>query len=205
MDDAERAEARAWAERYIEIVERYDLCPWAAPARARGEVWIEPCEVDDIEATLARFAATAGAVVGLIPVPGFAGDPTELRRWRGELCERPIGKVVAMAEFHPDATLDASTPQRLIPFLRRTPDPLIQAVRHETMASFRRAGTTLVSAEQVAALAGRPPPVQRDVSDQVAEENHARMARDGAALAADLDALINARRADRASRGRPRR
>ena len=205
MDDAARADARSWAERYIAIVEAYDLCPWAAPARARGEVWIEACEVDEVEDALARFTASPDAVVGLCVIPNFDGDPTALRRWRGALCERPLGRILALADFHPDATLDATTPQRLIPFLRRSPDPLIQAVRHETLANLRRGGTMLVPSDQLAALAGRPPERPRDVSDQVAETNHARMQQDGVALAAALDELVTARRADRASRGRPRR
>jgi hypothetical protein len=50
----------------------------------------------------------------------------------------------ALAAFHPDARPDTSTPERLIPFLRRSPDPMIQAVRADVLAKIdtdRGAGT----------------------------------------------------------------
>ena len=43
----------------------------------------------------------------------------------------------AMAAFHPDAAADLDDPERLIPFLRRTPDPTIQLVRQEALERVR--------------------------------------------------------------------
>ncbi|MEZ4399052.1 MAG: DUF1415 family protein [Kofleriaceae bacterium] len=195
MDADAGARACEWARRYVDVVARFDLCPWAAPALAKGEVWITACDQADLEDALARFAATPAAVVGLVVVPGFTGTLAALRRLRGELCERPIGRTVALAEFHPDAPLDDASAQRLIPYLRRSPDPMLQAVRHETLAHLRRGGTTMAAELQAAVLAGHPVPPVRDIGDQIADANLATLRRDGAALAAALDALISQRRA----------
>jgi hypothetical protein len=197
MDAADSERACAWTRRYVEIIERFDLCPWAAPARARGEVSIVACEESELEAALEQFHADPAAVVALCVLPNFDGDGTQLRRLRARMYERPIASHVAMADFHPDAVLDTGSAARLVPFLRRSPDPMIQAVRHSTLANLRR-GSTLVSPEvQAAILAGREVAAVRDVGDQVADANLATVQRDGVALAAALDELITQRRADR--------
>lgn len=200
MDAAEAEDARGWARRYVEVVERFELCPWAAPARARGEVWIGACEEADVADALSSFERTPTAVVGLCVLPRFGGDLAALRRLRNRLADGPIGATLALAEFHPDAPLDAATPSRLVPFLRRSPDPMIQAVRHETLRGLRRGGTTLASIDQAALMARRELPPPRDVAEEVAIANLARVRAEGAALAGALDLLITSRRA--ASRSR---
>lgn len=201
MDPEVAADARAWATRYVEVVERFDLCPWAAPARARGEVWIAACDQAELPDCLARFERSDG-VVGLCVLPAFTGNLAALRRLRNQVAESPFGARLALAEFHPDAPLDAASPARLVPYLRRSPDPMLQVVRHSTLASFRRGGTTLATPEQLSLMAGQPIATPRDVADDVAETNHARMMRDGAELSAALDGLIAARRAAARSRAR---
>lgn len=201
MDPAVAEEARSWARRYIEVVERFDLCPWAAPARARGEVWIGAADEDDVIAALESFERAPGAVVGLCVLPLFSGDLTALRRLRNRLCASPIGTRLALAEFHPVAPLDDASAARLVPFLRRSPDPMLQAVRHETMSNFRRGGTRLATADQLALMVGQAMPAPRDVADDVADNNLATLQRDRAALAGALDELVSARAAARARSG----
>jgi hypothetical protein len=54
---------------------------------------------------------------------------------------RPLGEAPFMlAAFHPGAEPDMEDPERLIPFLRRTPDPTIQLVRSSVLERVR-AGT----------------------------------------------------------------
>lgn len=201
MDPAVAEEARAWARKYVAIVERFDLCPWAAPARARGEVWIGAADEDDVTAALEAFERAPGAVVGLCVLPGFTGDLAALRRLRNRLCESPIGQRLALAEFHPVAPLDDASAARLVPFLRRSPDPMLQAVRHATMASFRRGGTRLASIDQLSLMSGKAIPAPRDVADDVADNNLATLQRDRAALAGALDELVSARAAARSRSG----
>jgi len=69
-------------------------------------------------------------------------------------------------------------------------------VRHETLASLRRAPIMLDAETQAAILAGRTVELPRDIGDRIADDNFARAQAEGPALAAALDALIAARRAD---------
>jgi hypothetical protein len=66
----------------------------------------------------------------------------------------PTGEVpMAMAAFHPDAEADTSDPARLVPFIRRSPDPTIQLVRLETLRRLRgteQAGTGYVDPAMLA-------------------------------------------------------
>lgn len=58
----------------------------------------------------------------------------------------------ALAAFHPRATADTSRPERLIPYLRRTPDPTVQLVRVSALERVRKGdndGTTFVDLSQV--------------------------------------------------------
>lgn len=199
MDPTVAERARHWAREYAALVARFDLCPWAGATLANDELWVAACDEADVEDALARFAAAPTAVIGLCVLPAFAGDLTALRRLRGRLNAAPIGKTLALAEFHPDAPLDQTDGQRLIPYLRRTPDPTLQAVRHATLAGVRKNTSIMDPAAQAAVLAGKPVAPVRDIGDRITDANFARMQRDGAALAAALDALITARRADPAA------
>ncbi len=199
MDPTVAERARYWAQEYVALVARFDLCPWAAATVAKDELWVAACDEADVADALAQFAASPTAVIGLCVLPAFAGDLTALRRLRGRLNEAPIGRTLALAEFHPDAPLDQTDAQRLIPYLRRTPDPTIQAVRHSTLAGVRKNTSVMDPAAQAAVLAGAYLPPVQDIGDRIAATNYARMQRDGAALAAALDALITARRADPAA------
>jgi hypothetical protein len=205
MDPTVAERARYWAREYAALVARFDLCPWAGATLAKDELWVAACDEADVEDALARFADAPTAVIGLCVLPGFAGDLNALRRLRGRLNAAPIGRTLALAEFHPDAPLDQADGQRLIPYLRRTPDPTIQAVRHATLASVRKNPAIMDPATQAAVLAGKAVPPVRDIGDRITDANFARMQADGAALAAALDALITARRADPAAHPPPPR
>lgn len=167
------SEARRLLDRYmVEVVERYGLCPWAAPARARGQVKIEIVEVSEVAAAVDRFINDAGAVVGLVVLPSFDGDASALRRVRDVMLAERGGRI-AVADFHPRAPLDLGDAYRLVPFLRRSPDAMLQAVRHETLAGLRgRASGPWSANEQAAALAGLPVARPRDPLDEIALENH---------------------------------
>lgn len=194
MDAALEREARRLLARYqVEVVERFGLCPWAEPARARGEVRVAIVDADGAGAALDEFLADASASIGLVVMPRFDGDARALRRLRDELLAAERARVLALADFHPDAARDDSAPERLVPWLRRSPDPMLQAVRHQTLASLRRNATTLEPAAQVAALAGRAPPPRVDPAAAVAAANHAVVRAQGDLVAAALDEIVRDR------------
>lgn len=147
-------------ERYArEVVERFDFCPWATRSRREGAA--EPHvllgdDPDDFSASLALISALAARPhisVGLLIYPrlrlgrlDFEHFVRRLRQADGERHE-PGGIPFAMAAFHPQAQPDLQDAERMVPFLRRSPDPTIQLVRCEALAAVRGEptnGTALV-------------------------------------------------------------
>jgi hypothetical protein len=192
-------EARRLLARYQrEVVERFGLCPWAEPARARGEILV--IVTGDPGPALDAFDRSED-VIGLVVLPRFDGDAAALRRLRDDLLAGARGERLAVADFHPAAALDTSNPARLVPWLRRSPDPMLQAVRHATLAGLRRAPGTLPAAEQALALAGRAAPPRADPAAQVAADNLAAALAHGDAIAAALDDIARDRAATYAALG----
>jgi hypothetical protein len=166
-----REALRLYGRYQVEIVEALGLCPWASRTRLDGELAVEVI-LDHGELALSRsldvIAELAGRTrvdVGILVYPRMrvARDAFDafVGRVRAVDAERhPPGHIPFMsAAFHPDAEPDAGDPERLIPFLRRTPDATVQLVRASVVDQVRsRApqGTQLVDIEAIEAgvLAG---------------------------------------------------
>src|SRR5262245_7666814 len=122
------AEVRRILDRYlVEVVERYELCPWARVAREGGELavailWGAPALAAWVAAAEELLAQPATRVA-MVVAPELAIAPGELRALRDAVATRVPSAGVA--DFHPEAALDLATPARLVPFLRRAPDPLL--------------------------------------------------------------------------------
>ena len=84
------------------------------------------------------------------------------------------------AAFHPAATADTSRSDRLVPFLRRTPDPTIQLLRSDLVL---RDGTRCVDARRFMESIERPPP---RVRERIAEQNLATVHRVGLTILEDV-------------------
>lgn len=144
------AEALRVYRRYqMEIVEGLRLCPWAERARREGavveRVLLTP--VPDVALTLTALSELEGYAhveIGLLLFPCVSVDRKDFERFvaavtQADADRREPGNVpFALAAFHPDAPVDASVPDRLVPFLRRTPDPTIQLVRMSALDRVRR-------------------------------------------------------------------
>lgn len=140
------SEALRLYERYaVEVVEHFDLCPWAARARREGStrpVVLLDESPDDLAPSLAAIDELSRApsiAIGLFIYPRLALGRLDfehfLRKLRRADSERhEIGEIpFAMAAFHPDAPADLSDADRLVPFVRRTPDPTLQLVRRDVL------------------------------------------------------------------------
>ncbi|HEX4446201.1 MAG TPA: hypothetical protein VH044_05680, partial [Polyangiaceae bacterium] len=93
------------------------------------------------------------------------------------------------AAFHPEAEPDTADPERLIPFLRRTPDPTLQVLRASVLDSIRSGasqGTQFLDmASLEAVITGT---VQPPLRERIARANLATAERIGiTALRARLD------------------
>jgi len=196
------AEVRRILERYlVEIVERYDLCPWARTARTNHELAIEI--VWDTPAIAGWIAAIEHALadpairVAMIVAPELAIEPAELRALRDRVAASL--PTYGIAEFHPSAELDLTTPARLVPYLRRSPDPMLQVVPLALLDGVRsspvpdRAG----QAKILAGAAGPP----RDVAAQIAAANHAAVTVSRIAIEETLAAIAEDRRVGYARAG----
>ncbi|HEX7668879.1 MAG TPA: DUF1415 family protein [Polyangiaceae bacterium] len=164
-----REAVRVYRRYQEEIVESLNLCPWAERARQDGRVREEvvfATSLDDASLALALdatavFAEDESVEIGLILFPRLVTPPTAFERFVSLLSaadadRRPIGSApFAMAAFHPHAAPDLRDPERLIPFLRRSPDPTVQLIRCQSLDRVREGfheGTAFVDVSAIAAL-----------------------------------------------------
>jgi len=176
-DDALRNEALRVYRRYaIEVVERFDLCPWAAYARRDGRV--QECVIlaentANPEQSLSRLEAIEGTPkteIALFIYPDLELDRLEFEAFVRTLREQhaaryEVGEIpFAMAAFHPSARPDVGDADRLIPFLRRTPDPTIQVVRQSALERVRGHGQEGTSFIDLSTLTTLPIPQKEPIS-----------------------------------------
>lgn len=192
------AEVRRLLDRYIvEVVEAYNLCPWARASRTGGEisvaiVWGERPTLDAWVEAGQGLLAIATTRVGMVVAPELALTPVELRAQREQVARRVT--EAGVAEFHPDAELDTRTPARLVPFVRRSPDPLLQFVPLSILSSVRVQTAPPSLSEQALLLGGVAYTGSNDIGDRIAVTNHERVLRDGAAMSRVLDDIAADRR-----------
>lgn len=172
-----RKEALRVYRRYmLEVVEGFTLCPWAAAARREGHV-VEAVILAENQADprqsltlLDSLAAKPETDIALFIYPDLELDRLGFESFVRTLRERDaarheLGMIpFAMAAFHPDAQPDPSEPERLIPFLRRTPDPTVQVVRRTALDRVRgnsQEGTSFFDLQNLGAM---PLPQKEPVS-----------------------------------------
>jgi hypothetical protein len=198
------AEVRRVLDRYlVEVVEAYDLCPWARPARIGGELavdvlWGAP-SLDAWLASAHALLAQPSTRVAMIVAPELHVTPAELRAIRDAVAARLPS--AGIADFHPDAAYDAATPARLVPFIRRSPDPLLQLVPLELLDRVRAYPAVVDLAAQAKILGGLAAPPRGDVADSIAANNHARVVANAAQITATLEDIGVDRRRSYASVG----
>jgi hypothetical protein len=169
--------------RYVEeVVIGWGLCPWAARAWGDGQVTqrvftaAEP-EVAPVAAFVDELVAKPDAAIGLAIFPRVTSAVAAWERFAEQV--RRARRAFLAAAFHPDyAPPESGGPEgsliaaaRLVPFIRRTPDPTLQLVRASLLENLRG-----------------------QVSDDVARDNHAAVTARGPAA---LDALLAEIRRDR--------
>ena len=192
------AEVLRILERYlVEVVERHALCPWARAAREQGElavgiVWGTPV-LDAWIAEAARLLALPATRVAMVIAPEIAVSREAFRALRDAVAAGIASAGVA--DFHPAAALDLATPARLVPFLRRSPDPLLQLVPLALLDAVRTGPPAADLAQQATMLSGRAEAPRADIATRIAAANHATVAGAHAAISAALDDIAADRRA----------
>ena len=132
----------------IEVVEACGLCPWAIRSRLDGKVrTVAVLHKDDsLEAsleTILALNADPNVEVALILYPRMKISRPDFDHFTARVREsdarrQPLGKIpFVMAAFHPQAKPDVTAAERLVPFLRRSPDPSIQLLRSTVLDRIR--------------------------------------------------------------------
>lgn len=179
------------------MVEAYNLCPWARASRTGGEIsvavlWGARPPLDAWVEAGQGLLAIATTRVGMVVAPELALTPAELREQREQVARRV--SEAGVAEFHPDAELDTRTPARLVPFVRRSPDPLLQFVPLSILSSVRAQTAPPSLSEQAQLLGGVAYTGSEDIGDRIAVTNHERVLREGEAMSRVLDDIAAERR-----------
>lgn len=185
-ESALREQALRVYRRYmLEVVEGFTLCPWAAAARRDGHV-VEAVILAENQADprqsltlLASLAAELETDIALFIYPDLELDRLAFESFVRTVRERDaarheVGTIpFAMAAFHPDARPDLNEPERLIPFLRRTPDPTIQVVRCAALDRVRGKSQEGTSFFDLASLGTVPLPQKEPISlrQRIAQAN----------------------------------
>ncbi len=195
IPDPWQGEALRLYRRYqFEIVEACGLCPWAEPARLHDKVREKVLVQQDGESfepsleAITAWAADPTVEVGLLIYPRvklgrrpFEDFVTALRNTDAARYE--VGRIpFAMAAFHPDADANMTEAERLIPFLRRTPDPTLQLVRGSVLERVRSGtpqGTQFMDVQSLGALVLPTEPAAIPLRERIARTNLATTERMG--------------------------
>ena len=201
-----------WEEQTLRLYRRYEeeivgaceLSPW--PTRVRredrvGERVLLEEDAQDLAPSLVAIdeLIAAGVEVGLLLYPRAYVRRNLFEQFaaalnKAEVARRPLGKApFVFAVFHPDAAPDLAEPERLIPFLRRTPDPTIQLLRSSVLDKVRATspqGTQFVDPTALKTLQASEPSLR----ERIASANLATTLRIGVdTLARRLDDILRDR------------
>lgn len=204
--ELERETKRLYQRYATELIEAFDLCPYASRARLdrrTAEVVLtggSPSDEEVLEQvrTLGREQSVE---VAFAIFPRLVIERLALNAWVERLRHahqaEPGGLIMTMEGFHPDAPPDLSTAGRLVPFLRRTPHPTIQLTRLSALERVRRSaphGTGFVDLASVDLRAFLAQPIPDSVSERIAHGNREKVLEVGvAALEAVLDDIFRDR------------
>lgn len=182
------------------MVERYDVCPFAAPAMKLGHVARRVLADGETAAlaTAARvaidaLAGDAAIEVALLIFPTVTMSAAVFDAWCAPL--RAANPAFVAAVFHPDTAYDLASPAQAVGFFRRAPDPTLQLVRVSALDAVRGASGKFMFDFSPAAWAELKKREHRlPTSERIARDNHARLAGDGLST---LQAIYDDIRADR--------
>jgi hypothetical protein len=218
--DALRTEALRIHHRYaVEVVEALGFCPWARAAREAGRVRTLVVFGNDADTgetlqneILRRIIALESAQeldVGLIVFPecfasrvAFQHLAARVRARYAQLRVRSAASF-ALADFHPDAQPDLAAPERLVAFIRKSPDPTFQLIRHAALDATRLGapGTRFVDTSTLGTFElARAPAQVEPVHARLARANLETVARIGVERVQALLAEISSDRDDSYSR-----
>jgi hypothetical protein len=142
----EREVRRVHTRYQREVVEALGLCPWAKESRSGGtlHMHVSFSPSPDASAALELIEVTMASphtVIGILVFPVMSLDRLAFSHFLAALRELQSARAdrrFALADFHPNAASDTTTPERLVPLLRRAPDPMLQIVQTQLLERLRQ-------------------------------------------------------------------
>ncbi len=218
------------SDRYLrELVEQWDICPFARRCRQEGRLWrrvVWAEEASDaaprLDGALDALEATAtpgNPEVALLLCPGLQDLDAQAFNAvyvaaRARYQARHANPAFYMVAFHPELRLNASSPGSLINFWRRSPHPTLQLVSVALLARLRqvdRERDPSRIALEMAATGAAPEEIadaldalrdHQPVSERVAQRNGETFSTEGATVFVQTQRSIAAQVAeDRAQSG----
>lgn len=169
--DALRAEALRIHLRYsVEVIEALGFCPWAHAARVAGRVrtivvFGNPNDTPEtfhgqILREIEAIEDDQSIEVGLLVFPELILSRLAFQHLAARVradyaaARARSQQSFALADFHPDAEPDLAAPERLVPFIRKSPDPTFQLIRHAALDATRlgSTGSRFVDTSMLSAL-----------------------------------------------------
>ncbi|MDH5490442.1 MAG: hypothetical protein OEY14_00565 [Myxococcales bacterium] len=208
----EAAALEANATYVEEILEAHAFCPFSREGRRSGATACEilyPIErsIEPLLAAMLR-AAEGGYQVSQLALPGVEVEPERWSRFCQELTAAGNARIgarptFAVAPLHPALPYRRDSGLTIVPLLRRAPDPTIQWVRLDALASIyegRRADAEYVEPERIQqylqSKKAEAPRARKPLYDRIAEANHETTSRLGfEAIEASLEAIHQRARA----------
>lgn len=191
-----------------EVVEGFNLCPWAKAARLTNNT--TPL-VDDGRPLLEQLgdAAALPSEVLFLILPTYSGHRHAFEELVAQLIAsdaqryRDNSPPFAMAAFHPQDTLEPLlelSAESLVAYLRRSPNPTIQLIRLDALKRVRHgepSGTSFLDPSQVdfSAFPSKASPERPSLRHRIATANHTTVhGAMGTALKNRVDAILDDRR-----------
>lgn len=169
-----------------EVIERFNVCPYAKGARqtSTSEIFVLPIERADVGAIIAIIEQLEGQPeieVAQVVCPLVGLDAATFSEFASEVGRTNAARFsqarphFVHAAFHPHLAYSEATAQRMVPFFRRSPDPMIQLVRLAVLDSIHKnhpRGTMFFDGppEQMLELLMRKRP--ESVTERITRENH---------------------------------
>lgn len=171
----------------VEIVEACGLCPWAERSRVEGHVRefvlfeTDPSRVEPSVEIMASLIAAEDIEVAFLIYPVLPLTRLEFESFAARVrtvdaATHEVGRIpFVSAAFHPEAAADVTQAERLIPFLRRSPDPTIQLIRGSVLERVRGVapqGTQFIDLESHDMFATTPnAPPTASLRERIAKAN----------------------------------
>ncbi len=193
-----------------EIIEGLGVCPYARVGREGGASLVfvrgesEPT-VEILHETVDLLVGQPEVEVAQVVFPRVVLGPDDFLAFSSSFAAANAARypkkrpVFVHAAFHPALSYGTDHPSRLVPFFRRSPDPMVQLVRLSVLDAIHASkprGTQFFDGDMASLMAMLKEKRPESVTDRITRENHERAMAGGLAV---IEGIARDIASDRAS------